>query len=535
MKKLAIIFLAIATIGTGCKKFTENINTNTNQPTVVTPDVVLAAGLSGTAARLGTAFFNTNRWMGYMARSGNFIQTIPTETYAIDPGYADGDFQNIYGVLTRFNYIEHNSAGDPFYIGVAKVMKAFYFSTLVDGFNNIPYSQAFNLAQFPTPKYDDAQGIYNDLILQIDSSVTYFQNAQTKYYPTAAATSLTTDDLHDIMFGRGTGGADKASAVARLNLWIRFANTVKLRLLMTERAAVTASYIHTELAKCTANGQGYIGANQSATVNPGYSNNSAAQQNPFYGSFVLTSGSANNNASFYRANQYFINYGNDNNDYRYTDIYGTVGGTWAGNYDGDPAAASNTNTSGIRTGGGLLVGSTQDEFIIPDFESLFLQAEAVQEGYTEVSTKTAAQLVRTANEQSFIFVDDTGTGDPAADATDADGYMDGQAGDPDVDVAAGGLQAIMTQKWSALAGVNWEQAYTDYRRTGYPIPDGTNFGFSHNPAVIQHSSPDVTGKAQSVNLPYRYLYPQSEVSTNSKNIPAGTTAYTTIFWDKREK
>jgi hypothetical protein len=90
----------------------------------------------------------------------------------------------------------------------------------------------------------------------------------------------------------------------------------------------------------------------------------------------------------------------------------------------------------------------------------------------------------------------------------------------------------MTLKWSAENTINWEQAYTDYRRTGYPVPDGTNFGFSHANNVVQHTNPTTGLK---INFPYRYLYPQSEINTNGANIPSGTGPYTAIFWDNREK
>lgn len=542
MKKLTILLFTIAAAATGCKKFTENINNNPNQPTVVTPNVVLSAALVGSASNLANDFQNTARWMGYWARSGNYIETIPTETYQLDASYADGEFQGLYGTMKSYDYIEHNSAGDPFYVGVAKVMKALHFSTLVDAFNNVPYSQAFNLNKYPNPKYDDAAAIYTDLVQQCDSAVFYFQKAIT-FYSAAPATTITTDDQYDIMYGRGAS----VNTTTRMNEWIRFTNTVKLKLLMTARtsnaSAFSASNITAEIAKVTATGQGYIGPNQSASVNPGYSNSSASRQNPFYADFYLISGTANNNYNFFRANQYFINYGNNTQDFRFTDDYQVLSGAppyCVGNYDGDPSALSNTYTSGIGAGKatattGTLKSASQDEFIMSDFESLFWQAEAAQAGFLPGGNTAAANFAKQGTEQSFIYVNDTGSGDNAQNIADADNFLAGDAGDPKTDVTVGGMQAVITLKWAALNSINWEQAYTDYRRTGYPVPDGTNFGFSHQNNVVQHPMKDVTGTSHNINLPFRYPYPQSEINTNGKNVPSGITFYTPVFWDSREK
>lgn len=534
MKKITILLIAIVAVAAGCKKFTD-INNNPNQPTAVTPNVVLSAALVQSAANIGTDFQSTARWMGYWSRSGSYIQDVSTETYNIGPTYHDGEFQALYNVLSKYDYIEHNSAGDPFYVGVAKTMKAFHFSTLVDGFGNVPYSQAFNLIKYPTPAYDDASKIYLDLISQCDSAVSYFQKAILYYGVSPGAVS--TDDKYDIVYGRGAG----VDPTTRVNEWIAFVNTIKLRLLLTGQGSTAiSSIISSEIAKTTANGVGYIGVGASASVNPGYTSANSAQQNPLYGSFYLPAGTPGFGLVYYRANTYYVNYGNAHNDFRFTDDY-TInqGGPpyVTGNYDGDPLSVSNSLSSIVGQSTqpstiGPLKSNTQDQFLMSDFEALFWQAEAAFDGFIPGS---AATFVQQGTEQSFVYVNDTGSGVAANNVADADSYLAGQAGDPYVDVAAGGLQAIITQKWAALNAVNWEQAYTDYRRTGYPLPDGTNFGFSHANNIIPHPLKDASGVTRPVSLPFRYPYPQSEINTNSKNIPSGITIYTPIFWDTREK
>jgi len=532
MKKITILLLTAAAMASGCKRFTD-INQNPNQPLSVTPNVVLSAALNSSAGSLGTTFINVNEWMGYWSRSGNYIAVQSTEQYQLNTGYADGDFQNLYLTLSKYNYIEQTALASPaslaFYAGVAKVMKAVHFENLVDGFGNVPYSQAFNILKYPTPAYDNAQTIYDNLVTQLDSSIYYF-NAAATYYATATATVKSTDDKYDIMYGRG----QNSPYASRLAKWIAFSNTVKLKILMTEsQVSGKSGYITSEIAKITANGGGFITAGNSAAVNPGYSTNSNAQVNPFYAIFYTSAGSPTPTQNFYRANTYAVNFYNATNDpARPYLVYTPLGnGTIGSNYDGDPSSLSNSSTSalGNPTVGGILFEPTQDQLIISDFESLFLQAEATLRGYLPGGAATAETLVQQAIEQNFIYLQDN--------AGDADTYFTSNSTNPNVDVLASvaqpipaatnadktpGLQAVMTQKWIALNGINWFQAWTDYRRTQFPL--SSVLSISHATTHVKNA------------IPYRELYPQSEYDTNAKSIPTlANGAYTPLFWDTFEK
>jgi hypothetical protein len=133
--------------------------------------------------------------------------------------------------------------------------------------------------KYPNPKYDDAQTIYTTLVNQCDSAVTYFNQAAA-YYAAGPGQPVTLDDQYDVVFGRSAGGSSTSAAVTRMQKWIEFANTVKLRLLLHESSVSgQQAFIKSEIAKSLANG-GFLPAGTSAAVNPGYSNSSAAQQNP---------------------------------------------------------------------------------------------------------------------------------------------------------------------------------------------------------------------------------------------------------------
>src|ERR1700693_5279750 len=162
MKKTSILIFLPFLLLLGCKKNFLDVNQNPNQPTVVTPNVVLSAALAGSGENIGTDFLKVNNLMGFWSRSGNYVPDAQTETYNLPNDYTDADWGDLYNTLNRYEYIEKQGHLNnlPFYVGVAKTMKAVHFSTLVDVYNNVPYSDAFNVAGSVRPKYDNGQDIY---------------------------------------------------------------------------------------------------------------------------------------------------------------------------------------------------------------------------------------------------------------------------------------------------------------------------------------------------------------------------------------
>jgi hypothetical protein len=57
------------------------------------------------------------------------------------------------------------------YQAIAKIMKAYDFEQLVDVYNDVPYTQAFNASVYLFPKYDKGQDIYDDLAKQLVAAI----------------------------------------------------------------------------------------------------------------------------------------------------------------------------------------------------------------------------------------------------------------------------------------------------------------------------------------------------------------------------
>jgi len=159
---------------------------------------------------------------------------------------------------------------------------------------------------------------------------------------------------------------------------------------------------------------------------------------------------------------------------------------------------------------GYLIGTyNKSAPLLTDFESLFIQAEAVERGYI---TGNAKSLYGSAIRQSFVWL---GLSPSAADA-----YLVSANDLVNYDTAPNKINLILNQKWISLMGVAPLEIWTDYRRTGIP----SNLHFSEDP-----------NKANSTP-PVRMLYPQTEISYNNASVVAvgPIDAFKSkIFWQNR--
>ena len=501
MKKLSVLSaIIIAGFGlSGCGKSYLDINTpNPNSATGATPELVITNALtvtaSGQAANVAlTPTLFLSGWMGYWAPSGSYA---PSNT-DVASYYSTTQTPNVlwiqsYRNLEDYYYVETSAKtqNKPYYVAMAKAMKSLVFAQLVDVFNNVPYTDAFQGTLTINPKYTDAQTIYEDLSNQLDSAATLMTS------PAAVAAANT-----DVMFD-----GDNAS-------WIAFANTLRLRLLIRQtQMAGRDSYITGEIAKITANGGGFLDVD--ATVNPGYANNDQ-QQSPFWGYFrtltdLPTSGGQ---ADYYRASSYAINTLNAYVDPRLPLLYSTnSSGAYVGNVLGSQSNIPGEGTSSM--GPGVLVSASQNAVIISAAESHFLQAEAIVRGYLPGGAAAAQTQYEAGVQASFDYL---GAGDATA-------YL--AQSNPNTNWAlatstSAQIALIIRQKWIAEDNVTPIEAYDDYRRLHLPADIPISISPYKSPSTAQ--------------IPTRYLYPVSEYTTNTVNVNAqGTIDYYTskVFWNQ---
>jgi hypothetical protein len=509
MKKLIYINLIFATLlfSTGCKKgFLTDLAVNPNQPSQAPASLILPPILTSYASNSYFSSAAIGLWMGYYSISGGYSTDNNSMTYYVSAA-SPSNWDNLYSILKNAAYIETNSASDPngaYSVAAAKILKAFGFQILVDGYGNVPYSQAFQGSANFFPKYDNGQDIYDSSIAQLDNAINLILNAPS-----------TTTNLgsNDVMFG------------GDMTQWAKFANTLKLRYLIRESNVIAASAAQAEIAKTAS--VGYLTSD--AMVNPGYLN-SAAKQNPFWASYGTDPGGSlvSDGYNYLRAGGAGVNFFQDSSDTRLFYVYNADNSSpdradfftidddfdhYHGVYYGDRAAATAQNNKGTAgLGLGVLGGFDASVPLMTAAESYFLQSEAALRKWTGDDALT---LMQNGIKASYEFLYTRG-GKSLADAdAAADTYISLHATVVD-------LKAIITQKWAALDGVNNFEAWTEYRRTGYP--NTTVLPLTKFPGNARH-------------IPTKLMYPTSEANTNQDNYKAAVAQgndpqSTKVFWMK---
>jgi hypothetical protein len=509
MKKLIILLTVLLVLGSACKKdFLSVDETNPNNASSVPANLVLSSALNNTSISINTPgnYAFIYEWYGCWCISGTYAQDANMTQYNLLNSHFQGNWSNSYTNLQNYDYIEKNSMDSKQspYRAIAKIMKAFIFQNLVDCYGNVPYSKALQAATAVfKPAYDDQKDIYEKLVGTLDSAMYLIANL-----PVGAAEV----GNYDIIFHGNMGK------------WAKFANTLKLRMLMNQSGMTgRAAYISASVA--TTSSGGFMGAGEGAWLNPGYLQ-TAGKMNPFWERFWNASGSQQaDGLNYFAAGQDACDFLTTNNDPRKLRFFVPYSGnSVGGNYFGAKLLKTAANTSKI--GPGMLQAYNQNAPILTDFESLFIQAEAAQKGFIPGSAKAFYEAAVTA---SILYEAQKASSDPVtyvpATSTDAVAYL-AQASNTLVnfDAAPNKLQTIITQKWCALNGVSPLPIWTDYRRTGFP-------DFLHFTADLARKGPG--------NPPVRLLYPQTEISTNNDNVLLQGVSSTDdlfskkIFWQNR--
>jgi len=485
-KQLLQIFLSAIVVmaGMGCSKSYFDINNNPNAATNTTPELVLPQALTVSASGYINNYTFVSEWLGYWCPSGSYaISSSDLASYRQTTAFGNGIWAAAYHNLEDYDYVEQTAKAQAktFYQGTAMIMKAFVFQQLVDMFNNVPYTQAFKGTNVIQPAYDNAQTIYESLAGRLDTAVALLQRSDA----IAASSS-------DVMFNGVNSN------------WIKFANTLKLRILMRQtQMSGRTSYIQAQIAKIMANGGGFLSSD--AAVNPGYANNSG-QQSPFWGLCINTSGTYI--GDYWRANQYPITFCQANADPRYKLWYAPTasGGIYQGNVIG--SATNHAANSASTFGPGVLQSVSQSAVLLSAAESYFLQAEA---GLKGLLTNNPQTLFNSGVQASFTYL---GAGDATSYVNQVANINTNYAA---CTTPAQQLACIIRQKWAAMNTVTPFEAWADYRRLGLPA----DIPLSVSPYV------DVLA------IPVRILYPTSEYQNNAANVSAqGTINHHTskIFW-----
>jgi hypothetical protein len=526
MKKIKFIIPLVALLFASCDNYLD-INDNPNnapgesiEPRHILPGAQLNAFRvqAGSMNQLGNVFMNS--WSGNVnSFTGGFSREFQL---TIDNAFYNGIWDGLFLACKNFEdlskYPNPNGKYD-YYVAAGKIMKAYYMQYLVDLYGDIPYDEAFKGQNNITPRYNDDQYVYRQLIKELEDARDLIGNA----------TNADTMGAEDIMFGGDTAK------------WTSFANTVELKMLMrmSNSTGAVATYRDLKLADVAAYDDF---STEDVTINPGFSDATDSQMNPFINTYLIdAAGTRQTNYTFICASNHQARFMNGATtemstgsgqfypgviDLRRGRMWrlssGVVKGVTQGATSGTPEASNPVSFMGITAINPYIqqpsvVGfpssasqyyyflplSSNDGYVMTLSEVEFLRSEAAvrfpslfSDAQTHFNAGIQASydyhFLTAANLSSYMsaIASKAGLGWTASTTDDLK------------------IRAIMTQKWIALTDVNGVESFIDYNRTGYP----------YTPLALT---------AGQTRKPRRLIYPVSEYVANSANVPNITT--TQIF------
>ena len=501
MKKINYKFSIFCIIGiialASCKKF---LDINTDPDNIVSTNAPLAQLL--TSAQVNVGFEGGSdlyRFSNLISQKISGQASQPNQTYDYDRyNIAGSDLNNVWSSLNASSLSDLEliiktaaAGGSPYYSGIAKTLKAYEYQLMVDTWGDIPFSEAQQLDKNVTPKYDKGEDIYKALIVLLTEAVTELN----------AATSNLVPGSNSVIY-IGTYATVKSN-------WIKFANTLKLRILLHYSKKDPAFMVAQMNTLIASTGVSFM----------------AAPTDNFQMAFVAAPSATNPIHQFensrrdylFAANQ-LVSMMNTKNDPRrpfyFTPFpYLSLPATYKGVTAGDPAtinysrihtylrgAATGTptpNAAGGIASTGLTYTGNAPIRMLTYAEYCFIRAEAALSGVTGSAQTFFTQGI-TANMQ-----------DAGVSAANITVYL--ASNGTLIGTPAQQLQQIIEEKFVASYGVTME-SWTDYRRTGYP-------------ALTPPSN------AVTPVVPRSLFYPQSEIDLNPKNPGQKPNLQAKIFWD----
>ncbi len=483
---ISIFLLSLLLMGVSCKNQLD-INNNPNVPTLAqgTPKLVFPAAVLATVGKVGGDLTILGGiWSQYYTQSALSNQYKYIDAYDVKSTDFNDSWNILYtNGLKNYKFVTDNAkqTGDWTYFLMGTVMTAYTTAILVDLYDKIPYSEAFNGTGNLSPKFDDGYTIYKDLLARIDTALSKDFTVSTNTLPGTS----------DMIFG---------GDVAK---WKAFANTLKLKL-----------YLRMINAKPSEAQTGVMAIINSKvpllTTDASVTNftNVLGKDNPFYEQNIRQLNTTDN----IRASKTFASWLSGNADPRAVTFFGAAipVSVNQGDYNGTDATYQSAKV--------FVQKPTDPVIFISKAESYFLQAEADVRYFGGTNAQAlydqgvlAAFAATGNNGASFIA------------PTGAYAF-------PNTGTQEQKIEAIIVQKWASFPyGCHAIEGFFEKNRTGYPRTSAvysTSASYVPGQLVVAINSVIASGQ-----MPKRLVYPYDETSRNS-NAPALVPIATAVWWGK---
>jgi hypothetical protein len=471
--KISAIFLVVFALS-GCEKW---LDVNHNPDIISNEKIVLKAHLPALLAQWALLGFGDNSNTSAMWTCQRAVWSyLPTwESFTINASFGNTIWSDSYnGVFRNADYLYNRAKeeNNPYYQGIAAMIKAWNMTFLVDNFGKVPYSEALQYPDIEKPKFDEGTDVYTEAMKLFDESITLLSSTDPIPGPG--------DD--DFVYG---GDKEK---------WLKLAYGYKARYAM--RLCYAPGYTKAAQANTaiSALANGLASNDDDALFHHGM----GESQRGYWGSSQTS-----DYAQGIVGNIVFVDHLKAMNDPRLPIYFSTVD------------FGDGTEYHGMKSGDGSLpyhpslannVSDETPETFMTYSECLFLKAEAYVLIHNWANAETAFKEAITANM--------TAKGVAEVDITT---YL-AQFTFPQNEEAA--QELVITEKWVASYLTTPEPRF-DWIRTGYPK------------LIFTDAHLDC---ANTTTMPRRILYPQDAVDRNPNtpsNNGLNEFAKGGVFWDAK--
>ena len=500
-----VLFGVVALVITSCKKQLDlDINTDPNNPNLeqLTPKLVFPAAVVSSASRIGGDLSIVgSMWAQYYTQGTTAGQYKNIDAFDLSKTFGNTNrgvawIELFAGALNDYHFIttKAKASGDWNYFLLGTVMKAYTYQVLVDLYDKVPYTQAFQGADNLQPQFDDGYTVYKGLLAEIDTALSKDFNAST----------ITSPGLTDFVF-------PDTDANWHVDPWIQFANTLKLKMYLRMVYAKPAE-AEAGIKKLYADGAEFLEEDAILDIYEDASD----KRNPLYTYAFQETSSDNLRASFT-----YLSWLLTNSDPRVNDYFGKDANTppnnstgylaiHQGDYD-NPATALNGASK-------ALVLATDPVDFITLAESHFLQAEALERFFNGAGAKAHYDAGVTA---AFARYGDNASTFIAAG---------GKYAYPSTGTFEQKLEAIIVQKWASFPRTHGIEGYFERNRTGYPK---TSPVYSTDPSYIPGQFVYPIAGVTNGLFPKRLIFPDLETSKNA-NAPTDEPLTKKVWWDVKQ-
>jgi len=484
LSKILLISSLFVFLVSGCTKDFEKINTNPNNPTSIESGYILTYTQKNFIDNLRNEWF-AGRGTQLFAQQWSQNNYPDEDRYAIRSTTLDNAWRSFYRTIMNLEQIiklntdpatKGNalaSGPNEHQIAVAKIMKAWIFQIITDTWGDVPYSEAFKANLNRSPKYDKQSDIYADLINELIDAAALIDPANG-------------DISGDLIYG-----GDMAK-------WKKFANTLRLRIALrmsnVDNAPLTAvlALPATSFFESNADNAGVTYLQDSPN------------EGPVYVAFFVNS---RNDFTITKTFCDLLKGVNDTLNAKTNPFVGIfdprlplwaypVDGT---NYYGMPFGMDDAHTKAYAPN----TPSYYDHPSVvhaPDFTYLYMDYAEYCFIMSEVNGWNQTWYTKGIQASMEWW---------GVDAADITAYL--------AAVPAANQENVLTQKYIALY-MQPEQAWAEYRRTGYPHtllhPGEITMKVGATNVIFETLNVDDT------DIPRRMTYPQDEYNVNKANVEA---------------